>query len=128
MTVAIRGLEDAAGLERSLRAAGVPAVVDYAAGRKHRLRDAPAAPRRPHGNGHQPIRPSRRRAEPLRAGTQAGRPRDDGAGQPQRGRVKFSIDPGTLRPSEKVYITTSTGALSSIGMAIAKEKPAAPCR
>ena len=42
--------------------------------------------------------------------------------------VTFSIDPGNLKPGEKIYITTSTGKVNSIGMAVAKDKPAAPCR
>ena len=41
--------------------------------------------------------------------------------------VTFTIDPGNLKPGEKVYISTSTGAVSSIGMAIGTEKPATPC-
>ena len=131
VTVHIRGLEDAKGLERSLRAAGVPAVVDYAAAGQDRLRDAPAAPHRAHGSGHQPIRPPRTtdRASPVGTGPGPGpgvrvstkvSSGDDG--------VTFSIDPGNLKPGEKIYITTSTGKVNSIGMAVAKEKPAAPCR
>ena len=41
--------------------------------------------------------------------------------------VRFTIDPGQLAPGEKVFITTSTGAVSSIGMAIGKTRPGAPC-
>jgi hypothetical protein len=41
--------------------------------------------------------------------------------------ASFTIDPGQLEPGEKVYITTSTGAVSSLGMAIAKENPGAAC-
>jgi hypothetical protein len=39
----------------------------------------------------------------------------------------FTVDPGRLKPGEKVYITTSTGAVSTIAMAVAKAKPALPC-
>jgi hypothetical protein len=127
VTVAIRGLEDASGLERSLRAAGVPAVVDYApAGHAGCV----ASP--PHASGA--------RTQRMGAGSRDDGPSLSGPGPEPGARVttvnvrvsddgvKFTIDPGSLRPGEKVYITTSTGAVSSIGMAIAKEKPAAPCR
>ena len=39
----------------------------------------------------------------------------------------FTIDPDNIKPGEKLYITTSTGAISSIGMAIGKVKPDASC-
>ena len=42
--------------------------------------------------------------------------------------MTFTIDPDTIKPGEKVYITTSTGAISSIGMAITKDGPGATCR
>ena len=45
VTVEIRSLHDAAGLQRSLRAAGVPAVVDYAPAGDDRVR-CPAPGRR----------------------------------------------------------------------------------
>ena len=132
VTVHIRGLEDAKGLERSLRAAGVPAVVDYAAAGQAGCVTPP-----PHPTG------------PTEAGTSRSSRRDDdgpslstsGAGPgPGPGvrvstkvssgddGVTFSIDPGNLKPGEKIYITTSTGKVNSIGMAVAKDKPAAPCR
>ena len=38
---------------------------------------------------------------------------------------RFHTD--TIKPREKVYITTSTGAISSISMAIAKAGPGATC-
>ena len=41
--------------------------------------------------------------------------------------MTFTIVPGTIQPGEKLYITTSTGAVTSIGMAIGTEKPAAVC-
>jgi hypothetical protein len=128
VTVKIRSLEDAAGLERSLRAAGVPAVVDYAAAGRAGCVTPPPHPAGPTAKGT--TRSDSRDDGPTltgsgpkpggRAMTVQVRVSDDG--------VTFSIDPGTLKPGEKVYITTSTGALSSIGMAVAKEKPAAPCR
>jgi hypothetical protein len=122
VTVSIRGLNDAAGLQRSLRAAGVPAVVDYAAAGRSGCVALPQHPPAP-SSGRRDDGPSLSGPGPkpgARGMTVQVRRNADG--------VKFSIDPGTLKPGEKVYITTSTGALSSIGMAIAKEKPAAPCR
>jgi hypothetical protein len=125
VTVAIRSLRDAAGLERSLRAAGVPAVVDYApAGRTGCASGPPAgATTERSGAGKRDTGPSRSGPGPepgarVTTTTQVSIS-DDG--------VKFTIDPGTIKPGEKVYITTSTGAVSSIGMAIGREKPAAPC-
>jgi hypothetical protein len=41
--------------------------------------------------------------------------------------VTFTIDPGAIKPGEKVYITTSTGAIDSIGMAITKDRPSPAC-
>ena len=41
--------------------------------------------------------------------------------------VRFTIDPGTLDPGEHVYITTSGGALSSVGVAVGTTRPQAPC-
>lgn len=127
VTVAIRGLEDAAGLERSLRAAGVPAVVDYAAAGHAGCVASPPHPSGPTTqrteSGSRDDGPSRSGPGPepgARVSTLNVRVSDDG--------VKFTIDPGSLKSGEKVYITTSTGALSTIGMAIAREKPAASCR
>ena len=51
VTVHIRGLEDAKGLERSLRAAGVPAVVDYAAAGKSGCVTPPPHPTGPTETG-----------------------------------------------------------------------------
>jgi hypothetical protein len=124
VTVKIRGLEDAAGLERTLRAAGVPASVDYAPGGPAGCAAAPPPPsgattQRSGGSrddGPSLSGPGPGTGERVSTKVRAG---DDG--------VTFTIDPGNLKPGEKIYITTSTGAVNSIGMAVAKEKPAAPC-
>jgi hypothetical protein len=39
----------------------------------------------------------------------------------------FTIDPDNLKPGENVYITTSTDAVSSIGLAIGRHAPSASC-
>jgi hypothetical protein len=129
VTVAIRGLEDAAGLQRSLRAAGVPANVDYAPAGRAGCVTPPPHPSGPTETGT--TRSSRRDVGPSLSGPGPG----PGPGVRVSTRVSsgddgvtFSIDPGNLKPGEKIYITTSTGKVNSIGMAVAKEKPAAPCR
>ena len=124
VTVAIRSLRDAAGLERSLRAAGVPAVVDYApAGQPGCATGPPAGGTTERSEaGKRDTGPSLSGPGPepaARVTTTQVRISDDG--------VKFTIDPGTIKSGENVYITTSTGAVRSIGMAIGRDKPAAPC-
>jgi hypothetical protein len=41
--------------------------------------------------------------------------------------VTFTIDPGNVAPGQNVYITTSTGKVTSLAMAIGKRPPAGPC-
>lgn len=134
VTVSIRSLSDAAGLERRLRAAGVPAVVDY----------VPASQAGCAAGGAQAggfTTHTEDGTDPGPSLSTAPGP-DPGAGMSGpapgthsvMGQVRvgsdgatFTIDPGTLKPGEKVFITTSTGAVSSIGMAIGTVKPDAPC-
>jgi len=134
VTVKIRSLRDAAGLERSLRAAGVPAVVDYVPeGGTGCV--APAPEPAPGGSAERGLNTD---------GAGAGGRTDSGPSLSSRGPgpgahqtmskvaagddgVTFTIDPGTIEPGEKVYITTSTGAMSTIGMAIGKRGPGAGC-
>jgi hypothetical protein len=120
VTVEIRSLSDAAGLQRSLRDAGVPAVVDY----------APAGCADP-GAGGGPG-PSTRRERDSDAGPSLSGPGPGPGATTSQARVdgdgvKFTIDPGTVKPGQKVFITTSTGAVSTIGMAIGNERPDVPC-
>jgi hypothetical protein len=120
VTVKISSLSDAAGLQRALRNAGVPAVVRYGAGA-----DCP-----PPATG---------------AGDEAGTveqnespgggpgPSTDSAGtEPAPGAAKgpkvtsatttgpdggtFTIDPGSIASGEKVYITAPDGTLHSLGL------------
>lgn len=158
VSVRIRSLSDAAGLQRSLRDAGVPAVVDYtpadapgcaAAGAGGGVASSHApeagvsssgAPADGHRTGHAiggavagPTTQTRsaagteptvsRPAPAARAGTAVVTSTttlgDDG--------TTFMIDPGTIKPGEKVYIRTSTGAASTIGIAIGKDWPYPDC-
>jgi hypothetical protein len=138
VSVSIRSLDDADGLQRSLRAAGVPAVVDYVpSGSGGCTAPAPAGPAGgPQGGfmthtetkgagggdlpslsqsgpapGHDPSRHQSSRTQI--------RETEDG--------VTFTIDPGTLASGEKVYITTSTGSTHSVAIAIGTHKPPAAC-
>jgi hypothetical protein len=117
VTVEIRSLRDAAGLQRSLRAAGVPAVVSYAPADQD---DCVTAPGEHLDTGETDAGPSLSHPGPgpgaTTAKTTVG---SDG--------TAFTIDPGALGPGEEVYITTSTGEMSTIAMAIGKEQPAMPC-
>jgi hypothetical protein len=119
VSVEISSLRDAAGLQRALRAAGVPAVVDYGAGctTPGDAAGASTTTRRDDagGKGLDSSGP----APGPGATTGSVRISDDG--------VAFEIDPGTLKPGEQVFITTSTGEMSSVAMAIGKDKPALPC-
>jgi len=140
VSVSIHSLSDAEGLQRSLRSAGVPAVVDYVPGDA----SACAAPGPPAASPGTPgMGGTAERGATLRTGTAGSGPSLSQEGKPppgdgQRrttmsvvstrdGDATFTIDPGTLKPGDKVYITTSTGAVSSIGMAIAAHKPTAAC-
>ena len=167
VSVTIHSLKDAAGLQRKLRAAGVPAVVDYAAGGVPCV--AGATPPEGGAYGSVQVEKGSGAAPPLPAGTSgsvpgaagaapaggaqqsfhtekgdAGGPTFDGpaAGVPTGpdGTVRatssvkvtpngatFTIDPGALKTGEHVYITTSTGAVTTIAMSVAKTKPQIPC-
>jgi hypothetical protein len=129
VTVEIHSLRDAAGLERGLRDAGVPAVVDYVpAGQAGCVGPGPGA------NQVAPGGPTLHRdgegtsdAGPSLSSPGPGPGATTSSVAVGRDGVTFTIDPGSIKPGEKVYITTSTGALSSIGMAITKERPGAAC-
>jgi hypothetical protein len=104
VTVQIHSLRDADGLERKLRAAGVPAVVDYLPPGKtcREPRFRPAAGPRSSG----------RTSTETRRG--------------EGGVTTFTISRGELRPGETLVITSTVGTFSSLGMAIAAG-PVAPC-
>jgi hypothetical protein len=119
VTVRIHSLRDAAGLQRSLRAAGVPAVVDYAPAGSECAAPGPAAGATSSGRSTD-SGPSLSGPEPgPGATTSQVRIGSDG--------VTFTIDPGNLKAGQNVYITTSSGDVTSLAMAIGKRPPAAPC-
>ncbi len=131
VTVSIRSLSDAAGLQRSLRDAGIPAVVDY-----RPVANGCVGP--PSGVPEQGLHTqtsAEGAAGPLLS--QRGTPPAAGAGEPRAtsgsvmigrdGAVTFTLDPGTLKPGEKVYITTSSGAVSSVAIGIGTHRPDPPC-
>lgn len=139
VTVKIHSLSDATGLERSLRAAGVPAVVDYLPATRTGCVGPPAAAtggtsagaadttthRTQPGAGFNTDGASGTDTGPSLSGPGPGpgattsSVRIDGDG------VTFTIDPGKIKQGDKVFITTSTGAISSIGMAITSDRSAA---
>ena len=140
VTVRIHSLSDADGLQRSLRAAGIPAVVDYVPSTTGdcAVPGTPAtSPSTQAAGGTAESGPT------LQTGTTGSGPTLSQHGKPpagderhrstlsvrstQGGDATFTIDPGTLKSGDKVFITTSTGAVSSIGMAIAAHKPVAAC-
>jgi hypothetical protein len=147
VTVSIHGLSDAAGLQRSLRAAGVPAVVDFAAAGRSGCVAPPAdasgsgeQPTLHTSFGHSPGAPeSGASSEGPTSSSEPDRSSDpskvsgpvtaalSGGVQVGRDGVTFTIDPGTIKQGEKVYITTSTGAVSSIGIAVATTAPGPSC-
>ena len=101
ITVEIRELRDAAGLESKLRAAGVPAEVDYLPMGK--------ACREP------------RSRQPTRG------PSNGGLATREDGSVVFTLDRNSVRPGQTLLVTTQGDrSLGSIGMSIA-EGPVEPC-
>ncbi len=132
VTVSIHDLSDAAGLQSALRDAGVPAVVTYSASAPSACGGAGVAPAGPPsetrgGEGPTTIRHGERGSS---AKGEAPTFNTGGARGPQRSGavtttvektadgVTFTLDAGTLPPDAHVYITTRTGEVEGIGMAI----------
>jgi hypothetical protein len=155
VTVSIHALSDASGLQRSLRAAGVPAVVDYAAGGGTGcvppgpgVDDAAGVPATgatsgggtsssgtantgtgSHVAGAESAGTSITTApttssDPVAAADSA---RATVAKDAQGDGVTFTIDPGKIKQGETVYITTASGVVGSIGMAISTTEPSTAC-
>ena len=158
VTVHIHNLSDAAGLQSKLRAAGIPAVVDYVPGDKAGcVGPGPAAgsgsgPTTVHGakgvrtvhssgSGKLDSGPSLSTAGgPGGSAAERGTTSAAGAGSAGAGAVRmmtrvavnddgvtFTIDPGNIPSGQNVFITTSTGRVNTIGMAIGAGKPGKGC-
>ena len=153
VTVTIRSLQDAAGPAAATarrRRAGLRRLRGW----RNRLREGREAARGRRvrlGAEHPPVGHEERRHGAAAAGRRrrgwhgvphrarpGQRPGPSGpapdAGAPATTKVSvtpngatFMIDPGTLKAGQHVYITTSTGAVTSIAMSVAKTKPAIPC-
>lgn len=130
VTVSIRSLDDPDGLQHVLRARGIPAIVSYLPADKLGCGGPTLRTDGPKGQGDSgPSVSQSGTSERRQAGDAKGMGRAmtktsmraDGNG------VTFTIDPGNIKPGENVYITTSTGAVSTIGMAIGEVKPTVPC-
>ena len=155
VTVHINRLGDAAGLQRELRAAGIPAVVEYGAAMPACAAGGGGAAGVSVGGGSAPaptgptvtkhagtpaapahVNPAAGPSGAERGLTQSGEPTNSGpsfrtdgepgpAGQMSTFRVDrsdkgvtFTLDPGTLAPNDRVYITTQSGEMDSVGMAV----------
>jgi hypothetical protein len=147
VTVSIHSLKDAAGLQSALRDAGVPAVVDYVPNSKVGCVGPPKGGGPASGVGivqgvagsggapeggttevHKEKGGSGPVLDPPAPPTGAeGKPIMTSSMQLNDGEATFTIDPGEVPDGQKVFITTSSGELSSIGMAIAKQKPSMDC-
>jgi hypothetical protein len=105
VSVELNSLRDAAGLQKKLRAAGIPAVVNYTPMGK--------TCREPRGRGVGPGTPGR---HSMKVGV-----RKDHL-------ATFTIPRGDLRPGQTLVITASTGgSATSIGTAVL-QGPIAPCK
>jgi hypothetical protein len=143
VTVKISSLSDAAGLERALRAAGVPAVVRYSG-----ATDCPAPAGGDAGGTVEQQKSPTAGAEAgttdqhKPAGADSGPSSHSGGAEPAPGAAKgpmvtggvqtgvdgstFTIDPGTLASGDKVYITAPDRTKQSLGLYIGKD-PAGAC-
>jgi hypothetical protein len=139
VTVTIHSLSDAAGLQRSLRAAGVPAVVSYDGPVTCPAPDGPPAQTRgaagaTTGGGPAPSTTERGTTEHgAPAGAAKTPPRTMtsrvGVGSGTDGQTTFTIDPGSIPAGEHLYITTAGGAdggASAVSVAIG-DAPGRPC-
>ena len=132
VTVKIHDLSDAAGLQSALRDAGVPAVVTYSASAPSACGGAgvpPAGPPSETGGGEGP---TTTRHSDSGSSVKGDGPtfNTDGARGPQHSGpvttkvektadgVTFTLDAGALPADAHVYITTQTGEVEGIGMAI----------
>jgi hypothetical protein len=145
VTVSIHSLADATGLQSSLRAAGVPAVVDYASSGQTSCLSVTAGSSGAQagtqeqtgsgdtggtstavGSGATTVTAGHAAAAP---GAPLGAVSAAVASKVEVGSdgVRFTIDPSSIKPGQIVYITTSTGAVDSIGMSVGTTAAGVPC-
>ncbi len=102
VTVTIKSLSDAAGLQKALRDKGVPAYVDYT--------------------------PAGKSCQQPRGQIADGQSRVSGSAEKSSGLATFSIDTGSLKPGESVVIESSSGTgHASMGMQFI-QGPVAACK
>ncbi len=126
VTVSISRLRDASGLQSSLRAVGVPAVVDYA---------PPGSPGCivpvPEGAAHVIGTLGVSTAGAATTAANAGPGIASAVPAPVAvdgdGVVKITIDPSAIKPGQQVYITSRAGTVGSIATAVTAEPPSTDC-
>lgn len=151
VTVQIHDLSDAAGLQSSLRAAGIPAVVDYLPAGQKSCIAPPPLPQKGVGE-HGTVQGFLKKVKP---GTESAPPKEGGivtkgrfntgpapgkAGEPPEPDLKmgskvtvttdgatFTVSPEMIEPGQKLYITTQSGTVSTIGMAVTSTDPTRAC-
>ena len=125
VTVSIASLSDAAGLQRKLRAAGIPADVRY-------LENAPkCVPLSSPGSGPRIVHHKEGGPDdgPELTGPGPGRGSVHAAISAnivKGGEATFTIDPDAIRPGDRLHITASQGELSTLAMGIGETAPPAP--
>jgi hypothetical protein len=101
VTVTIKGLSDAAGLQKALRAKGVSAYVDYA--------------------------PAGKSCQQPRGQLAGGQGRVSGSAEKSAGLATFSINPGTLKPGVSVVVETTGGSGPTSIRVVFIQGPVAAC-
>jgi hypothetical protein len=137
ISVEVRSLSDADGLEAKLRAAGVDATVNYNTGEKSKCGPPPLSKNGPAPGGGVDGGPSliQSKEKHVEKGDPgAGAPPPVGPGEGpggiaiQQGKdgVKFTIKPGSIPDDAKLIIDANTGSgLHSLGVAVMKGAPGA---
>jgi hypothetical protein len=137
VTVSISALRDASGLQSSLRAAGVPAVVNYVSADGSGCPSAPPAVGA--GTGPVLVQGSSSSTGPSTSVAPAGAVSPPGVAATtatavakpvtidSSGAATVTIAPGQLKPGEQVYITAAGGSVGSVAVAISPGTPPGAC-
>lgn len=120
VAVHISSLSDASGLQSSLRAAGIPAVVSYSANCTPPWAPAPvgSGPGTAQAGGHVEQTPAPAGVNSAGVALQVTRDADG---------VTFKLDPGTIGADQKLFITTATGQVDSVRITISEQAPPPAC-